>query len=147
MRPTTTVRFRSQNFRPLRPEEDQVNPGVYGEELARWVATRLVESGSIEPRVDFEDFAWLVELPFGDATAWLLCANECGSDEIWMIDVREAPRFLGWVRRPKLPANELLDLCTKIHAILAAETGLSEIEWFKTGRSGQEEEGSPEPRF
>lgn len=145
MKPTATVRFRSKGFRPLRPEEDQVNPGVYGEELARWVAGRLAEAERMEPRVDFEDFAWLVELPFGGATAWLLCANEYGSEDIWMIDVREAPRLMGWVRRSRLPASAILDLCTRIHAIQAAEPGISEIEWFKTGRRGQEDMGLPEP--
>jgi len=145
MSPTTAVRFRSKDFRPLRPEEDQVNPGVYGEELARWVSGRLAETEGIEPRVDFEDFAWLVELPLGDATAWLLCANEYGSDDVWMIDVREAPRLLGWLRRSKLPADAILDLCTKIHTILAAEQSISEIEWFKTGKRGPEEAGSQEP--
>ncbi len=146
MSPTTTVRFRSRNFPPLRPEEEQVNPGVYGEELARWLAGCLIETESFEPRVDFEDFAWLVELRFRDAMAWLLCANEYGSDDLWMIDAREVPRLLGWIRRSKLPADALLDLCAKVHTILAAEPSISEIEWFRTGKRGQEEEGSPEPR-
>lgn len=146
MSPTTTVRFRSAAFKPQRPEEDQVNPGVYGEELASWLAERIMEAEGLKSRVDFEDFAWLVELPLGDGTAWLLCANEYGSDEIWMIDIREAPRLLGWLRRSKLPLAAVFDLSKKLQAILVAEPSISEIEWFRTGKRGQEEEVSEEPR-
>jgi hypothetical protein len=143
---TTTVRFKSERFKPRKPEEEQVNPGVYGEELALWLAERLTETDDLESRVDFEDFAWLVELRLGEATAWLFCANEYGSDQVWMIDVREAPRLLGWLRRSKLPPDSLFELCQKVHAILVAEPSISAIEWFKTGRRGQEEEVSEEPR-
>jgi hypothetical protein len=146
MRTTPTVRFRSKIFKPLRPEEEQVNPGVYGEELACWLSEHLTDTAGIKPRVDFEDFAWLVELPFGDGTAWLFCTNEYGSDELWMIDVREAPRLLGWLRRPKLQPEVLFELCSTVHAILGAEPSISEIEWVATGKRGQEEEASETPR-
>ena len=142
---TTTVRFRSRLFRPRRPEEEQVNPGVYGEELARWLADRLRETGGLEPRVDFEDFAWLVELPVGEATAWLFCANEFGSDDVWMIDVREASRLFGWFRRSKLRADARFVLCMELHAILTSEPEISELEWFATGKGGQEAEHAAEP--
>lgn len=135
---TTTVRFRSDKFRPLRPEEDQVNPGVYGEELARWLSDRLSAAAGVEPRVDYEDFAWLVELPVGDGTAWLLCANEYGSDRVWMIDIRKAPRLLGWLRRAKPSPDDLFALYTQVHDILLSEPAISEIEWFEVGRSGEE---------
>ena len=45
-------------IQPLRPEDEKVNPGVYGEELALWIAARLAETEGAETRVDYEDWAW-----------------------------------------------------------------------------------------
>lgn len=41
----THVRFRSELFPPRRPEAEQVNPGVYGEELAAWIRENIGAHG------------------------------------------------------------------------------------------------------
>lgn len=142
---TTLARFESTRFRPLRSESEQVNPGVYGEELARWLAARLADSEGAEPRVDYEDWAWLVELPLGRGHAWIFCANEYGSDDVWMIDVRPRSRLLGWFRRPAVTPDELFGLCKKLHVIFTSEATITELEWFRQGKRGQEIEPSPRP--
>lgn len=142
---TTSARFKSTRFRPFRPEDQQVNPGVYGEELARWLAVRLTETEGTRPRVDYEDWAWLVELSVANGHAWIFCANEYGSDDVWMIDVRQRPRLLGWFRRPGLTPDELFGLCKKLHVILSSEATITELEWFRTGKRGAEIEPSPRP--
>ena len=142
---TTTARFKSTRFRPLRPEREQVNPGVYGEELARWVAARLRASGGAEPRVDYEDYAWLVELALGAGDAWILCANEFGSDDVWMVEVRPRPRFLGWFRPAAVTPDDLFGLCRRLHVILSSEATITELEWLRIGRRGEESDPSPRP--
>jgi hypothetical protein len=143
---TTTARFESTRFGPLRPESEQVNPGVYGEELARWLAARLTETEGSEPRVDYEDWAWLVELPLGKGHAWIFCANEYGSDDVWMIDVRPRPRFLGWLRRPAVTADDLFGLCRRLHVIFQSEATITNLEWVWMGKRGEESEPLPRPR-
>ena len=142
---TTTARFKSTRFRPLRPESEQVNPGVYGEELARWLAARLRERGDAEPRVDYEDFAWLVELGLGAGDAWIFCANEYGSSDVWMIDVRPRPRFLGWFRSPAVTPDDLFGLCRRLHVILSSEATVTDLEWVRVGKRGQESDPSARP--
>jgi hypothetical protein len=41
----TSVEFRSPLFTPFLSEDAQVNPGVYGAELAFWLAQRLAAIG------------------------------------------------------------------------------------------------------
>jgi hypothetical protein len=142
---TTTARFKSTRFRPRRPESEQVNPGVYGEELARWLAARLARSEGAEPRVDYEDWAWLVELSLGNGHAWIFCANEYGSDDVWMIDVRPRPRFLGWFRRSSVTPDDIFGLCKKLHVILSSEATIRDLEWVRMGVRGEESEPSPRP--
>ena len=142
---TTSARFKSTRFRPLRPEDEQVNPGVYGEELARWLAARLADTHGVEPRVDYEDWAWLVELGVGQGHAWIFCGNEYGSDDVWMIDVRLRARFLGWFRRPGVTPDELFGLCKRVHVVLSSEATITELEWFQMGKRGVETGTSARP--
>lgn len=142
---TTNARFRSTRFRPLRPENEQVNPGVYGEELARWVAARLTETEGAEPRVDYEDWAWLVELRLGKGHAWIFCANEYGSDDVWMIDVRPRSRLLGWFRPAAVTPDDLFGLCKRLHVIFSSEATIMDLEWFEGRRRGEESDPSPRP--
>jgi hypothetical protein len=142
---TTSARFGSTRFRPRRHESEQVNPGVYGEELARWLAARLGESAGTQPRVDYEDWAWLVELRVGGGHAWIFCANEHGSDDVWIIDVRPRARFLGWFRRPGVTPDELFGLCKRLHVILSSEATITELEWLRSGKRGAQTEPSPRP--
>jgi hypothetical protein len=142
---TTSARFESTRFRPLRPEDEQVNPGVYGEELARWLAARLAESEGTQPRVDYEDWAWLVEVAVGKGHAWICCANEYGSDDVWMIDVRQRPRLLGWLRRAGVAPDEMFGLCRRLHVILSSDATITKLEWFRMSRRGEETEPSPRP--
>jgi hypothetical protein len=41
----TSVDFESQMFRPYLSEEAQVNPGVFGAELAFWLSRQLAQRG------------------------------------------------------------------------------------------------------
>ena len=41
------ARFRSRRFLPVLPEASQVEPGVYGAELAFWLAEKLARQGVV----------------------------------------------------------------------------------------------------
>ena len=59
------IEFTSQKFLPMLPEECQQNPGVYGFELAWWLAVSLAKQGVATSYPLGEDWGWFLE--FTDA--------------------------------------------------------------------------------
>ena len=55
------IEFSSSKFLPLLPEECQGNPGVYGFELAWWLAQALALNGVVTSYPLGEDWGWLIE--------------------------------------------------------------------------------------
>jgi hypothetical protein len=53
--------FSSVKFLPLLPEACQGNPGVYGFELAWWLAQALTRRGVVTSYPLGEDWGWLIE--------------------------------------------------------------------------------------
>ena len=50
--------FNSEKFRPVLPDEAQVNPGVFGAELAWWLCTELAVRGVVTSYPEYEDWGW-----------------------------------------------------------------------------------------
>lgn len=55
------IEFTSAEFLPILPEECQGNPGVYGFELAYWLAQALARQGIVTSYPLGEDWGWLIE--------------------------------------------------------------------------------------
>jgi hypothetical protein len=55
------IEFSSSKFLPLLPEDCQGNPGVYGFELAWWLAQALAARGVVTSYPLGEDWGWLIE--------------------------------------------------------------------------------------
>ncbi len=55
------IEFSSSEFLPLLPEDCQGNPGVYGFELAWWLAQALARQGIATSYPLGEDWGWLIE--------------------------------------------------------------------------------------
>ncbi|WP_413701987.1 hypothetical protein ACLKMH_10950 [Psychromonas sp. KJ10-10] len=51
-----TVTFKSDLFKPFLPEDSQVNPEVYGAELAYWLSKKLAEKNIITSYPESEDW-------------------------------------------------------------------------------------------
>ena len=60
------ILFDTNRFNLSEAKEYFINPGCFGDDLAAWLRTRLVEKGipTIEP--DQEDWGWYVESTLGD---------------------------------------------------------------------------------
>jgi hypothetical protein len=72
----THVRFRSGLFNPTKPEEEQTNPGVYGEELSKWLFDNLPHHGIKTADYFSEDWGWVVNLESPKFPVWIGCSNE-----------------------------------------------------------------------
>jgi hypothetical protein len=73
---STHMRFRSGLFNPTKPEEEQTNPGVYGEELSEWLFDNLPHYGTKTTNYFSEDWGLVVNLESPKFPVWISCSNE-----------------------------------------------------------------------
>jgi hypothetical protein len=73
------IEFSSAKFLPTLPAACQSNPGIYGFELALWLAQVLARRGIATSYPAPEDWGWLIEysLPAG-SSLMIGCSSMCG---------------------------------------------------------------------
>ena len=92
MKPVWSVEFASREFAPVLPEVCQVNPGVYGFELAFWLAEALASRGIVTSYPGAEDWGWYLGFEEDNARLLIGCG---GSIETWTIFVAPSPKWFG----------------------------------------------------
>jgi hypothetical protein len=121
--------FTSRKFAPFLPDEAQVNPGVYGAELAFWLAERLADLGIVTSYPQNEDWGWYLEylLPSGSEFA-VHCSNTSGATDTWQLHLfRQGRKLFG---RDPPPFGEARPLVDAIRRTLEAEADLVNLQWL-----------------
>jgi len=73
------IEFSSAKFLPTLPAACQSNPGVYGFELALWLAQELGRRGIATSYPVPEDWGWLIEYQLPQESSFMIgCASMCG---------------------------------------------------------------------
>lgn len=124
----TEVTFDSNRFRPVLPEESQVNPGRYGAELAYWLCTELAKNGVITSYPNYEDWGWFIEFitDAGDEY-WLCCSNVDGVDDRWVCFLN--PKSKGLFGRKIAAVKNAEPLVAALESLLESEPSVSNIHW------------------
>lgn len=73
-------------------EADEVNPGIFGQKLAKFVSESLRAAGIETAGPYAEDYGWIVELPGWGFPAFLACASD-----------PENPRRFSIIFEPRTP--------------------------------------------
>jgi len=123
----TRVTFTSERFRPVLPDESQVNPGVFGAELAFWLCTELARLGVVTSYPIYEDWGWFIEyITEAEDEYWLCCGNVDGTDTEWMcfLDPKRKGLFAG-----KAMPEKAAPLLEALARVLAAEPSIRDIQW------------------
>lgn len=123
------IEFRSRKFSPGLPEGSQVNPEVYGAELAFWLCQELAARGVVTSYPEYEDWGWYIEfLPESGAEFAVHCSNVDGSKDHWLLSLRRRPRKL--FGRDKPPYSEASSLIRAIRGAVEEAAEASELEWL-----------------
>jgi hypothetical protein len=121
--------FRSRRFTPLLPEAAQVNPGVYGAELATWLSAELAQRGVVTSYPIAEDWGWFLEYSAESGSAFAVhCGNIDGTDDRWLLSLRRFGRRL--FGREKPPYAEAEPLVSAIQGVLRDADSIEELEWL-----------------
>lgn len=126
--PGTAVTFRSDRFRPILPDDSQVNPGRYGAELAFWLCTELARHGVVTSYPNYEDWGWFIEyITPNEDEFWLCCGNVDGSDDQWHCYLQTKSKGLFGGGKPRVEAAE--PMLSVLDKVLAEEPSVQGIEW------------------
>jgi hypothetical protein len=124
----TSVDFDSKMFSPFLPDEAQVNPEVYGAELAYWLSGQLAQRGTPTSYPQYEDWGWFIEYTTeDDYEYWLCCANKDGAQDKWRCYLQ--PKAKSLFGRNKAPAEGAERLMHALRSVLREEPGISNVTW------------------
>lgn len=124
----TSVDFESKMFSPYLPDEAQVNPGVYGAELAFWLSRQLAQRGALTSYPQPEDWGWYIEYKTeDDYEYWLCCANRDGAPDKWCCYLE--PKAKSLFGRNKAPAEGARPLMRALGDLPREEPGISNVTW------------------
>jgi len=126
--------FKSSLFEIEPGEDDEINPKIYGRQLARWLATKLQDRG-YAPEIINEDWGRCLMCARDPVWLWIGCANVYDltstgetlpkkEDVIWHCFVECEVPF--WKRIfKKVDTQPLQDkLCHDLSSILTSEPGI-----------------------
>jgi hypothetical protein len=126
---TDIVEFHSERFVPFLPENSQVNPQVYGAELAYWLTSELAKRGIVTSYPIAEDWGWLVEYASGAGSAFAVhCINLEGARDRWLLSLRRYARKM--FGRDKPAYSEAAPLIAGIKAVVENESSISNVNWL-----------------
>lgn len=120
------IEFSSTKFLPYLPESCQVNPGVYGFELASWLSLELAKAGFATRYPCSEDWGWYIEYLEGAAELLIGCGCQAkegegytGAPISWHIFVMQnvsLRQCLSGVEVPDLDAQLTSAILSALHA-------------------------------
>jgi hypothetical protein len=123
------AQFRSARFVPFLPDDSQVNPGVYGAELAFWLCEALARRGVVTSYPEYEDWGWYIEYSADSGAEFAVhCGNVHGEPNQWLLSLRRFGRKLFGRDKPSFSHAE--PLVARIREVLAEEPSISELEWL-----------------
>ena len=79
--------FESSAFAVVPGEDEQTNPGIYGNALAHWIADQLSASRVPAGTVFAEDFGWCVPIESKSHALYVVCASAGEGPDHWQVFV------------------------------------------------------------
>jgi hypothetical protein len=146
----TLVTFKSAAFNTTEPREYFINPGCFGDDLARWLIRELRARGAqAEEEPGQEDFGWYLNFTVNGRPYCLVLAYRPG-------DGADEGDWVGWLERDcgliaamfgGRRRGILPEAAEVIHAVLSSSPEIREIRWHTQEDSniGHEERGSSDP--
>ena len=120
--------FSSAEFAPALPEECQVNPEVYGAELAFWLCQALARAGVATSYPQSEDWGWYIEYQNESGSEFAVhCGNVEGSDSRWLLSLRRFGRKA--FGRDKPPYSDAAVLVAAIKGCLESDESVTALRW------------------
>ncbi len=146
----TVVTFRSSAFNTSQPQANFINPGCYGEDLAKWLMERLQKKGYSTGNVpEQEDFGWYFTFQVDGMEHCLVIGFRPGTDTTDGVWIASLERQRGFVSSVMGNRNRGIqpEATKAIHEALSESPQICEVCWHfrKAFDAAGEELGTPTP--
>lgn len=119
--------FTSGAVSPILSDDHQVNPEVYGAELAYWLCRALAAAGCETGYPIAEDWGWFLEYETEAGSMFAIhCGNVDGSKTRWLLSLRRFGRKL--FGRYKPPFEDAAVLVDQVLGVLNADDSVTELD-------------------
>ncbi len=125
----TQVTFRSARFPPYEGEEEQINPGVWGQRLAEYLAKNLSEKGIQTEEMIAEDWGWYLPVKNEGFRLAICCGHQDGDDDEFLCFTDPDRPIVKKLFRKIDASAQLLRLTEALREILAADPEIHDVVW------------------
>ncbi len=117
-------------FSPVAGEEELTNPGRFGQALAIWIRTQLIDQGyTLVDEPIPEDWGWVVMVQKKPFPLWVGCGNEDGSTTRWSVFVEAELSIFQKLFKKIDPDPMVKSLEIQLEEMLQAETKSLDLLW------------------
>ena len=126
----THVEFVSSEF-PAEPGEDeQINPGRFGKNLAEYIAQHLPTYGFSVAAVGAEDWGWMAELTNSEFPLWVGCGNYEEFQNGFLCFIEPSKPFVRKLFRKVDTTATVTKLASALEALLVGSGKVSNLRWW-----------------
>jgi hypothetical protein len=147
----TVVTFNSTAFNMAEPRDYFINPGCFGDDLAKWLIDELRKQGmKADEQPGQEDFGWYLNFEIaGKGHTFVIGHRPMGESEagIWIGWLERNAGFIGSLfggRKRGIQPSAI----EAIHKILSNSALVRDVRWYlqRDFEEGNEEGGAPTPQ-
>lgn len=121
--------FTTDFFKPVEGEEEQTNPGIFGQQLSEWLSAELKKRGLPIEGAVAEDFGWAVIVSRTPVLLWLACGNTDGTTNEWNIYPVAEPSLFQRLFKRVDPTPELNAIWDHVRSVVPTIPGVKDIRW------------------
>ena len=142
----TVVTFRASGFNTSTEHDDFINPGNFGEDVARWLRDELRARGfPVDEEIGQEDFGWYFSFACAGQKFDIVLGYQF-DDRIWIAWVERSVGLIATMfgRRTR---GVSLDPLIAIHHVLSDAARVRDVRWHRSRefKAGDESNWAPTP--
>jgi hypothetical protein len=126
----TLLEFRSDKFPPLEPEQERINPQLWGRRLADFLREGLAREGYQTDKPGAEDWGWCVPLLNQPFSMWIGCGHYQDHDDSYLCFIEpHKPRVWKGLRRVET-REQVGRLQQAMDKVLSADPSVYAKRWW-----------------
>lgn len=125
----TTVTFRSDKFPAYDGEEEQINPGLWGQRLAEYLVEKLVGTDVETEEPIAEDWGWYVPIKNERFRLAICCGHQNGDDDEFLCFTDPATPVVRKLSKKIDATEELRRVISELERILSSDPDIRDVEW------------------
>jgi hypothetical protein len=126
----THVEFRSDQFSAYHGEEQEINPGIFGERVAEYLADGLRSHGFEPGELTAKAWGWIVPIKNDGFKLWIGCCNQYGQPDAFLCFIEKRVPIFRQLFKKIDTRSRVESLQKAMDAFLSAHPAIRDIRWL-----------------